>query len=155
MQELFLLPPEDRVREAASELMRCNERTRRFGLTLRPEQAMHLAERRFEALQSTGRVEFGSGILERLIDAFCDSPDIQQADYAETLDALQELFYALKNETMEQLSDDALLAAMRLAFDRFRGSLEALSGLRRDALLRIARDGAWPDSGIEGGWEDE
>ena len=52
-----------------------------------------LAEGRERALADTGRVEFGDGILPALIDALCDSPYLQQSDWAETLLSAQAVFY--------------------------------------------------------------
>ena len=71
-----------------------------------------LAASRFSALKKTGRIEFGEGILPKLIQRFLDSPYLIQNTYEETLTQLQELFYELKNETKEHLSDDELLTAI-------------------------------------------
>ena len=85
-------PPEETVRALAA----CNQRTERFGLTLSPRQMAALASGRREALRSTGRVEFGEGILPRLIHQFCDSPYVDSETWAETLEELQGLFYCFK-----------------------------------------------------------
>ena len=114
-------PPEETVRALAA----CNQRTERFGLTLSPRQMATLASGRREALRSTGRVEFGEGILPRLIHQFCDSPYVDSETWAETLEELQGLFYCFKNEF--PLSDEDLLAAMRAVFDGpAHGALELL-----------------------------
>ena len=48
----------------------------------------------------------------KLADAFCVSPYLDQCDYADTLETLQELFYEFKNLCGERLEDDELIAAM-------------------------------------------
>ena len=68
-------------------------------MTLTAAQAAELVAARREALVQTGRVEFGSGVTERLIRAFYTSPYLTKETYAETVQALTELFYQLKNET--------------------------------------------------------
>lgn len=129
--------------EALTEALRAsNEVTARFGLTLSEADCMLLAERRFTALQSAGRVEFCASVLPALAEAFCDSPYLEQRDYAETLGTLQDLFYELKNEAAERISDDELIVFLRAQFDgTCGGSLEALRDIALDGLCRPLRFG--------------
>ena len=119
--------------ETAGALLLHSEKTAEYGLTLTHAQAMMLSEKHRESLEQTGRVEFGCGVPDRLIDAFCDSPYMAREEYAETLCALIELFYALKNET--ELGDARLIALMRAAFDETRGATE----LMEDEIMRQVR----------------
>ena len=57
-------------------IKKCNELTRKFGVSLSDEAIERLINKRFEALKNTGRIEFDEGILKKLIEAFCDSPYI-------------------------------------------------------------------------------
>ena len=144
MQELpsFLLPAQLAQTEQA--LAVCNETSARFGLCLSPQEIRALAQHRFAALQSAGRLELsGAGVLPVLIDAFCDSPYLAPSDYAQTLDALQEQFYAFKNDC-EALSDEELARAMRLVFDRVGGDLKVLADADRTALITCLLSGAQP-----------
>lgn len=120
--------------ETAGALLLHNKKTAEYGLTLTRAQAMMLSEKHRESLEQTGRVEFGRGVPDRLIDAFCDSPYMAREEYAETLCALIELFYALKNET--ELGDERLIALMRAAFDETRGATE----LMEDEIMRQVRE---------------
>jgi hypothetical protein len=131
--------------KAVEELIACNNFTVRFGLYLSEEQAQSLMGKRMEALRDTGRVEFGEGILKKLIFEFCDSPYIMQDNYVDTLLALQDAFYYFKNESLEQLSDDELIAFMKRHFDGdCEGSLEYLSSSSLEDLCRGVRYGqAW------------
>ena len=98
-----------------------------LGMTISAEQAAMLAQHQRTALRDAGRVDFGDGVLKKLVAAFCDSPYIQTNDWADTLAQLTELFYTLKNETRDQLGDDALIAAMAARFNGGAGgSLGAL-----------------------------
>lgn len=111
-------------------MRKSNDLSARFDLTLSEPQMRALAQRRQEALLNTGRVELGEGILPRLIEVFCDSPYLCQANYEEMLGDLQELFYYVKNESREQLSDDELIAGMKRLFDGpAQGAVEYLTGL--------------------------
>lgn len=68
-------------------------------------------------------------MLEKLAEAFCDSAYVDGQNYADTLCALTELFYYLKNDTLDSLPDDELIAVMKQCFDGdCEGSLELLAG---------------------------
>jgi hypothetical protein len=127
---------------AAQELRECNLFTGRYGLSLSEAQIERLVVRRFGALRDTGRVEFGEGILKKLIYAFCDSPYLFQENYEDTLLELQDSFYYFKGEADERLSDDELIGFMKQVFDGpAQGSLEYLSGTSLEELCRDARNG--------------
>ena len=121
-------------------IIKLNEHTAAFGLVLSTEDAKLLAAKRRDTLKEQQRVEFGEGILPKLIFTFCDSCYINQNNYVETIGRLQEIFYQYKNETMDELSDDELLESMREAFDgECEGSLEFLEETAMERLARKLR----------------
>ena len=137
---------------AVQELRDCNVLTTRYGLTLSEAQIQSLVAGRHGALVDTGRVEFGNGILKKLIYAFCDSPYLAQESYVETLLDLQDSFYYFKNESMDRISDDKLIEFMKTVFDgRAQGSLDYLSGTSLEDLCRHAREGWDPRDGTATG----
>jgi len=126
-------------KQAAGDILALNDGTGAFGLSLTPEQAGRLVATRTDALTQTGRIEFGSGVIGKLIRAFCDSPYITQRSYEETLHDLVEIFYACKNETGDRIGDDDLIALMKAAFDGpCAGSVELLAGQSAYELARMA-----------------
>lgn len=134
----------DTERQAAA-LMRCNETAGSGGLTLTRQQALALAETRRQALEKTGRIELGGGIQPLLVEAFRDSPYLTKDSFAPALHELTELFYACKNETGDRVSDRALIAWMRQAFNgACRGSTELLGSRAMDELARRVRAGTAP-----------
>lgn len=85
-------------------------------------------------------MSLGGGIIDQLIEAFCDSPFLCQENYAPTLQSLIELFYQYKNETSDQLRDEELIRAMKEAFDGIcQGSLALLAERELDRLAREIR----------------
>lgn len=117
-----------------------NQKTEKFGLLLSEEDAKKLVERRKEDLREQQRIEFGEGILPKLIFTFCDSPYLYQENYVETISRLQEIFYLYKNESMDELSDDELLDFMKRAFDgECEGSLEYLEETALEEFARKIR----------------
>lgn len=125
-----------------SEIIKCNEFTARFGLALSQSEAHKLVETRTEALSRNGRIEFGAGIIDKLIKEFCDSPFLYQGNYAETLNDLIETFYYFKNESLDGISDDELISLMKKYFDqKCLGSVELLQNRELEALARNIRYG--------------
>ncbi len=95
------------------EIVALNEKTRAYGLTLSSHEAMQLIEVRNQLLKGHGRIEMGTETMKKLIDSFYMSPFIQQDDYMLTLMELQEVFYYMKNETEDQISDDELIEVIK------------------------------------------
>lgn len=98
------------------------------GLTLTDGDVRSICAACERALRESNRIELEPGLPEALVEAFGSSPWLDPA--AETLGALAELFYILKNETHDRISDESLLRWMREAFDGpCRGSVERLADL--------------------------
>ncbi len=141
MDKKFLLSPIlDLSQSGVDEIIKCNETTSRYGLVLSPDEARELVETRNDTLKGYGRIELGGGIINKLIEAFCDSPYITQKDYTNILNELIETFYYYKNETLDQLSDDELIDIMKDNFNnRCHGSLELLQNRDLDKIARNIR----------------
>lgn len=140
-------------KQAVAEIMRMETVTARYGLALTEAQAAALVETRTLALCGAGRVEFGGGVVDKLILAFCDSPYLSMENYEETLHGLIEIFYSYKNQTLDLVSDSELIQFMKKAFDGVcQGSLELLDGreLNRFAEnLRLGRAYSWEEDAEE------
>ena len=61
------------LEKAKQELRACNAVSERFGLSLSEGEIEELVQCRAKALKDTGRVEFGGGILPKLIYALDES----------------------------------------------------------------------------------
>lgn len=136
-EDLYLMLLE---KQQIKSVLETNQYTNQFGLTLSEEDTKLLVKERNNTLKEQQRVEFGEGILNRLIFAFCDSDFIYQENYVETIVSLQEIFYLYKNESMDELTDDELIDYMKNAFNGdCQGSLEYLSGTFLERLAREIR----------------
>lgn len=100
-----------------AKVLETNQMTARYGLVLTEQDARLLVEERSQVLKEARRVEFGSGILPRLIEQFCDSDFVDQNNYVDTLIRLQEIFYLYKNEMHDEITDEELLHFMREQFE--------------------------------------
>lgn len=123
-------------------VMEMNCQTERFGLSLTQEEVKLLVENRNLVLKEQQRVEFGEGILPKLIFAFCDSAYIDRGNYVDTMARLQEIFYTFKNETLDEITDDELLEFMREQYEeKCCGDTEYLEGTFLSDFAQMVRSG--------------
>lgn len=110
-------------------VMEANQTTERFGLALTRQEARLILEERRNALAEQKRIEFGQGIVAKIIYEFCDSDFIDQSNYANTIIRLQSIFYLYKNEMQDEITDDELLHLMKEQFEQICfGDLDYLEG---------------------------
>lgn len=122
------------------QLDKSNETAEGYGLSLNETQMRSLILSEAQTQRDMGRLEFGEGILPRLIYTFCDSPYMTRENWLESLTALQELFYTYKNELDNALTDDELLEAMHSVFHgRAQGSYTYLENMAADRLFKALR----------------
>ena len=70
---------EEMAKEAlTAEILETNRYTQKYGLVLGKEEAALLAQERADVLRQERRVEFGGGILPKIIYTFCDSAYVYQ-----------------------------------------------------------------------------
>jgi len=118
------LSTEERYRAEPLEL---NEKTKKFGLVLTPQDIELMMAVRTQALNSYGRVELNIEVTNGIIELFSSSSFIDQENYTETLNELYEIFHYLKNETEDRISDRQLLHKMKELFEEdCEGALELL-----------------------------
>lgn len=121
-------------------ILRTNDEIGTFGLCLSEKDVKLLLEERKRRLNETQRVEFGEGILPKLIYTFCDSPFIYQDNLIDVIGRLQDIFYEYKNESIDMLSDDELIEFMKKEFDgQCNGSLEQLEETILEEFARNIR----------------
>ncbi len=124
-------------KQEMGKILDCNGKTIRLGLELTKEETKQLVACEYQTLRECGRVQFTESILPKLIETFCDSAYIQQEEYLETLEELQEIFFFYKNESGDKLSDDELLECMKQQYEKVcHGDLEYL---KTTCLAEIVR----------------
>ena len=112
-----------------TEVLKTNQYAEQYGLVLSERDAEFLVQERSLSLKEQRRVEFGQGIMPKIIMEFCDSAYIDQNHYTEILIRLQSIFYLYKNEMLDEITDDELLHFMKEQFETIcYGDLEYLEG---------------------------
>jgi hypothetical protein len=93
----------------------------RAGLLLDEKDLRALDQRRRAALGSLERVELGGGALSVIVEAFADSPYLEQDRLAEQLGAIQDAFYELRDQVPVGVTDARVEVALRETFDASQG----------------------------------
>ena len=127
---------------SAVQLLDLNNFSRQFGLSLTEQDAEAIMTARNLSLQRLGRVELSTQPVAMLITAFSSSPHVNQAEYADIICEMIEVFYYLKNESLDQIPDDELIAIMKEFYDGpCQGSIDLLTGRDLELLAREVRCG--------------
>ncbi len=139
MQELSILQIQ---MEAGKQQLRDSSRLcLPYGLVLSEDDMTEFIQCRQNVLRETGRVEFGGGILPKLIRKFSDSPYVDRENFVSVLAELQEAFYYFKNECDDRFSDDDLIDFMHTVFNgKAAGASELLCSISLEELCRWARN---------------
>ena len=134
--ENFALQPVD------DKILALNDVSREYGLVLTAEDAKELSEIRERSLKDNERLEIGLGAMEGIIRRFSKSSFINQENYAYVIAEVTDLFYYIKTETDDKISDNELLDELYLRFEqRCRGSVDLLLGREGEILIRKVNAG--------------
>ncbi|MDU0813581.1 hypothetical protein JD965_04915 [Bacillus siamensis] len=133
------------------DLLKLNEKTKEYGLVLKPNDVKNLVVSRNKVLHDHARVELGIEVLKELIEVFSTSPYMDQDNYVETLNELQEIFYYLRNETEDKIGDVKLINQMMDYFNGpCAGSIELLRSKMEELADNFRRDVMRRESLFEG-----
>lgn len=126
----------------SKEILELNEYSGEYGLSLTAEEARELSETRNRSLTENDRIEMGAGAVVKLIKRFCTSKYIGKEDYSYILNELTYLFYYIKTETDDNVSDGDLIEEMYERFELFcRGSIDTFETREVERIIRKINSG--------------
>jgi hypothetical protein len=119
------------------ELAEVNERIGEFGLVLTHEEIRGIIEVQHKSLADNDRIEIGAGAALKITEKFAQSRFIARDDFAREVSDILDLFYYLKSEIRDTVSDDELIETMYVFYtDKCAGSFELLSGRETEYIIR-------------------
>ena len=126
---------------ALKEILNFNSITIKKNLSLTTKDALQLIQTKNKTLKDLGRIEVGSGTINKLIYEFYDSSYIMD-DYVNNLDTLITIFYQYQNEFSNNLTDEQIIKYLRDNYDNYcAGSLELLENYAIENLRQIINNG--------------
>ena len=106
------------------ELLELNENSRSYGLTLNKEDIKEIINSRNNTLKSYGRIELDINVTKSIIENLYKSQYTDRDDYVELINDLQEVFYYLKNETLDQISDIEIIEIIDEIYNNCSGGID-------------------------------
>ncbi len=130
------------LQPVSGEILALNEVSGKYGLVLSEEDAKELSEMRNKSLVENERVEIGVGAVAKIIERFCASRYITKENYAYILNEVTYLFYYIKTETDDKISDGDLVNELFERFELYcRGSIDTLEARETEKIIRKVNSG--------------
>lgn len=107
-----------------NEILDLNEKSQVYGLTLNKEDVKEIINSRDNILKNYGRIELDIGITKMIIENLYKSQYTDKDDYVYAINDLHEVFYYLKNETLDQISDIEIIDIIDEAYNNCSGRID-------------------------------
>ena len=124
------------------ELMDTNAFLSEHGLALTAEDAKDISETREKAIRECDRIEVGTGPVCDIVKKFAQSRYVSKENFAEVINEVTYVFYYIKTETDDRISDGALIDEL---FSRFElwclGSVDSLLNREAEKIIRKVNAG--------------
>jgi hypothetical protein len=130
------------LRPVSKEILALNEVSSKYGLVLTEEEAKELSDTRNRSITENDRVEIGTGAVTKIIERFCTSRYVTKENYTYLLNELTYLFYYIKTETDDKISDTQLIDELFERFELYcRGSVDTLISREVERIIRKVNSG--------------
>ena len=107
-----------------NEILDLNEKSQIYGLTLNKEDVKEIINSRDNILKSYGRIELDIGVTKMIIENLYKSQYTDKDDYVYVINDLHEVFYYLKNETLDQISDIEIIELIDEVYNNCSGRID-------------------------------
>ena len=107
-----------------NEILDLNEKSQIYGLTLNKEDVKEIINSRDNTLKNYGRIELDISITKMIIENLYKSQYTDKDDYVYAINDLHEVFYYLKNETLDQISDIEIIEIIDEVYNNCSGRID-------------------------------
>ncbi|MBE6541883.1 MAG: hypothetical protein E7672_05490 [Ruminococcaceae bacterium] len=130
------------LRPVSEEILDLNAVSKQYGLILSEEDAKELSDTRNRSLTENERIEIGVGPITDIIKRFCTSKYLNNDNYTYVLNEVTYLFYYIKTETDDNISDSSLIDELFERFELYcRGSIDLLQSRETERIIRKINSG--------------
>ncbi len=127
-------------RKLSSEILKTNDISINYGLELKESDVAMLVQASKDSIIDNDRIEFGESATIKIINKFMQSSYVSQSCYAETIASLIDVFYEVKEESLDVLTDYEVIDMMFNFFENESGgSIDVLQNRDMDTLCRKIR----------------
>ena len=107
-----------------NEILNLNERSQEYGLILTPDDVENIVKSRNHTLNSYGRIDLNMDVTKEIMEILYKSQFTDKDDYVEMINDLVEIFYFLKNETFDEISDKEIIEIIGEFYEETRGRID-------------------------------
>lgn len=130
---------------AKNELLKINDESSAYGLILTPQDVEEIIKSRGYSLKNYGRIDLNMDVTKKLINKIYTSQYTDKDDYVEIINDLQDIFYYLKDETLDEISDNEIIDIIVEFYEKTSGRIENIQNLTEKFALeyklgRISED---------------
>ncbi|WP_286317023.1 DUF6323 family protein [Romboutsia ilealis] len=112
-----------------NEILSLNNRSEEYGLYLTPQDVDNIIESRNHTLKSYGRIEIDINVTKQLIENLYTSQYTDKDEYVELINDIQEIFYYLKNETLDEVSDIEIIEIIDEFYNNCSGRIDTIQNM--------------------------
>ena len=109
-----------------NEILNLNQKSQIYGLTLNKEEVKEIINSRDNTLKNYGRIELDIGVTKMIIENLYKSQYTDKDDYVYLINDLHEIFYYLKNETLDKISDVEIIEIIDEFYNNCSGRIDIL-----------------------------
>ncbi|KHS57761.1 MAG: DUF6323 family protein [Terrisporobacter othiniensis] len=126
-----------------NEILKINEESSVYGLILTSENVEEIIKSRGYSLKTYGRIDLNMDATKKIINKIYISQYTDKDDYVEIINDLQDIFYYLKNETLDKISDNEIIDIIGEFYEETSGRIDNVQNLAEKYALdfRLGRMG--------------
>ena len=126
-----------------NEILKINEESSVYGLILTSENVEEIIKSRGYSLKTYGRIDLNMDVTKKIINKIYISQYTDKDDYVEIINDLQDIFYYLKNETLDKISDNEIIDIIGEFYEETSGRIDNVQNLAEKYALdfRLGRMG--------------
>lgn len=107
-----------------NEILNLNNKSQGYGLVLSKEDVDEIINSRNDTLKYYGRIELDIDVTKKIIENLYTSQYTEKDDYVELINDMQEIFYYLKNETLDEISDIEIITILDKFYNGYSGRID-------------------------------
>lgn len=107
-----------------NEILNLNNESQGYGLVLSKEDVDEIINSRNDTLKYYGRIELDIDVTKKIIENLYTSQYTEKDDYVELINDMQEIFYYLKNETLDEISDIEIITILDKFYNGYSGRID-------------------------------
>ena len=134
---------ENAIQKETDQILENMQNNHKTGLLLTRKEVLQLCEKRNAVLVQCERLELNGSIMDQLIDAFMDCPYITRDEFADVMEEVIEVFYAMKNVCLDLIDDQTMMRYMRKQLDESHGVLVMMSDAVNEYCRKTVEKGIY------------